>query len=167
MAASTANIRWRVKNAALQAVIALNLTSDNPQVPSVGSNVFSWITWDGNNNVWPAVVLMYEDLAEKIGSGDSEHRSLEPLPLGCVIVDEANASRQHEREAVYLAWRETLVDAFHQQRPFAGLTLSPADPTMAQVYCTVDTQRIWDGRAREFNRIASPLVLNFTVKYPR
>ncbi len=159
--ASADEILVRIKTATVKAVQELNLVSDNPAVPDIGANVQSWIAYDPNNTVWPCVALMYQGMSERIGSGDTENLILDAVPMGCSIVDRAQASREHANEAVYLSWRGQIRDAFHQRRPLGAF-----DAGLQYVYCLVEAQQIWDPKAAEFELLASNLVLNFyKIKY--
>jgi hypothetical protein len=146
------DVRARIRQAAAEAVRALDLRSDDPAY-GVKAVYLEPLTRPGNRAM-PCVVLTARGEAEQKLPGSTEHRDW-LYPLRALLMDEG-AGRDEGRDAWRDSWRKAIRDLLDDRR-------LPGVPEVQ--ICRVEPLAITDA-ARDAD-IVSALRLRFWVREPR
>ncbi len=146
-----------LKEASAQYIGTLDLGPDDAGFALAPEVNLQMVPNEGDKT-YPCLTLSSEGEREELLPGTTEfkHRKI-PLRLW---IEDRHGGRDDAKDGQYRAWRETLIDAFHQRRP-----LTTAVP--ACYWCEVQPALVYDQQLPQYQMVISGMVLWFWTREAR
>ena len=129
------------------------LMQADPTLSLIAGGIKSQLLADTSNIAFPHVVATYDGLQERFIGGDSETIMTE-YPVRCIIRDNNDPTKVHDKADLYQSWRKALTDLFWQRTRTDGIMIQGA-PEVYKV--TLNLKPAIDPRAGWYPTMVSAL----------